>query len=354
MKTINYILINGKQIGPGRPTYIVAEMSANHNQDFDQAVLILKKAKEAGADAVKIQTYTPQTLTINCDNEYFSIGNGTIWAGQNLYQLYEKAFTPWEWQPQLKAVAHELGIDFFSTPFDTTAVDFLEDLDLPAYKVASFELVDLQLVKRIAETGKPVILSTGMADLSEIGEAVQLIRSTGNHQLALLKCTSAYPAAPEDINLRTMAHLQATFGVPVGLSDHTLGITVPVVAVALGASIVEKHFTLSRDIPGPDATFSLEPHEFRQMVDSIRMAEKALGKVSFAVTRQESASRIFRRSLFVVEQMKQGDVFTRQNIRSIRPGYGMHTRHFEEILGRKASRDIERGTPLAWDLVGDV
>jgi len=268
---MNYhIEIKGRSIGQSLPSYIVAEMSANHNQSFDEAVKIISAAKDAGADAVKIQTYTPDTLTIDCDNDYFQIGKGTIWEGRNLYNLYGEAFTPWKWQPTLKEIAGKLGIDLFSTPFDSTAVDFLEEMDVPAYKIASFEIVDLPLIRSIAQTGKPIIMSTGMATLAEIDEAVSTIRDAGNNQLSLLKCTSAYPALAEDMNLLTIPHLSHAFGVPVGLSDHTLGIAVPVAAVALGACIVEKHFTLSRSIAGPDGVFSLEPHAFKGMVEAVR------------------------------------------------------------------------------------
>lgn len=332
------------------PVYVVAEMSANHNQDFDQAVRILHAAKEAGADALKLQTYTPDTLTIDCDREYFRIG-GTIWQGRTLYELYGEAYTPWDWQPKLKEIADDVGLDLFSTPFDHTAVEFLEAMGVPAYKVASFEIVDLPLVRRIAQTGKPMILSTGMATLAEIDEAVSTARSAGAQQIALLKCTSAYPAPPEEMNLRTIGHLSQAFGLPVGLSDHSLGIAVPVAAVAMGACIVEKHLALSRDVPGPDSAFSLEPHEFKAMVEAIREAESALGEVSYQVTDKESASRIFRRSLFVVHDVKAGEPFTTENVRSIRPGHGLHTRHLQQVLGRKAARDLTCGTPLAWDLI---
>ena len=343
--------INRRQIGPGHPVYIVAEMSANHNQDFNEAVKIVEAAKDSGADAIKLQTYTSDTLTIDCDNEYFQIGKGTIWEGRNLHDLYSEAYTPWDWQPRLKEIAENLGIDLFSTPFDFTAVDFLEEMDVPAYKIASFELVDIPLIRRIAQTGKPIIMSTGMATLSEIEEAVAIIREAGNNQIALLKCTSAYPARFEDMNLTSIPHLSQTFNLPAGLSDHTLGVGVPITAVALGASIIEKHFTLSRSTPGPDSAFSLEPDEFREMVTAIRATEKALGEIHYGPSRAEESTRVFRRSLFVVENMKAGDVFTEANVRSIRPGHGLHTRYFEEILGRCASRDIKRGTPLAWDLI---
>jgi N-acetylneuraminate synthase len=346
----SYIEIENRHIGLGKPTYIIAEMSANHNQDFDQAVKILEAAKEAGADAIKLQTYTSDTLTIDSDNECFRI-KSAIWEGKKLYELYGEAYTPWEWQPKLKEVANGLGLDLFSTPFDPTAVDFLEDMGVPAYKVASFELVDLPLLRKIAETGKPIIMSTGMASLAEIDEAVRTIRHAGGNQLALLKCTSAYPASAEEMNLRTIPHLSQAFGLPTGLSDHTLDIAVPVAAMTLGACIVEKHFTLSRDIAGPDSAFSLEPDEFKAMVDAIRTAEKALGKVHYGVSEHEAKSRVFRRSLFVVKDIEAGEVFTEKNVRSIRPGHGLSPKYLEGVLGRRAAKGIARGTPLAWGLV---
>jgi len=346
-----HIIINSRQIGKGKPPYIIAEMSANHNQDFDKAVRIIEGAKEAGADAVKLQTYTPDTITIDCDRDYFRI-KGTIWEGTNLYELYGEAYTPWEWQPKLKKIANDLEMDLFSTPFDHTAVDFLEKMDVPVYKVASFELVDLPLLRKIAQTGKPIIMSTGMATLAEIDEAVSAIRKAGGNQLALLKCTSAYPAPPDEMNLRTIPHLAEAFGVPIGLSDHTLGIAVPVAVVALEACIIEKHFTLSRQDGGPDSAFSLEPHEFKEMVDAIRTAERALGKVSHEITKKQKESRVFRRSLFVVKDMETGEIFTRENVRSIRPGNGLHTRYFDNVLNRKATKKIVKGTPLSWELVG--
>ena len=347
---LNELLINDHIIGLKERVYIIAEMSANHNQDFDQAVRIIESAKEAGADAVKLQTYTPDTITINCDSDYFRI-KGTIWEGKNLYELYGEAYTPWEWQPKLKIIANDLGMDLFSTPFDHTAVDFLEKMDVPVYKVASFELVDIPLLRKIAQTGKPIIMSTGMATLAEIDEAVNAISEAGGNQLALLKCNSAYPAPPEEMNLRTIPHLAEAFGLPVGLSDHTLGIAMPVAAVALGACIIEKHFTLSRDIPGPDSAFSLEPDEFKAMVDAIRTAEKALGKIHYGVSEHEAKSRVFRRSLFVVKDIRAREVFTQENVRSIRPGYGLSPKHVEDVLGRRAAKNIARGTPLAWELI---
>ncbi len=345
-----FIEINGRRVGSGHPIYVIAEMSANHNQDYDHAVRIIHAIKESGADAVKLQTYTPDTLTIDCDNENFQI-TGTLWSGRTLYDLYSEAYMPWDWYPKLKAVAEDIGIDLFSTPYDPSAVEFLEDMDMPVFKIASFENVDLPLLRRMAQTGKPIIMSTGMATLFEIDEGVRTIRDSGGTQLALLKCTSAYPAPPEETNLRAISHLADTFGLPVGLSDHTLGTAVPIAAVAQGACIIEKHVTLNRGMDGPDSRFSLEPGELKFMVDSIRLVEKALGSISYGDGEEESKSKMFRRSLFVVNDIKAGDKLTSENIRSIRPGYGLHTRYFEKILGRRASMDITRGTPLDWNLI---
>jgi pseudaminic acid synthase len=344
--------IGNRIIGENYPVYIIAELSANHNQDFNQAVQLIKAAREAGVDAIKLQTYTPDTMTIDCDNEYFRHGKGSLWEGKILYELYKEAYTPWEWQPKLKEIANDLGMELFSTPFDKTAVDFLEKMDVPAYKIASFELVDIPLIQYVAKAGKPIIMSTGMATLAEIDEAVTAAREAGCKEIALLKCTSAYPADPAEMNLRTIPHMAEAFGLPVGLSDHTLGIAVPVTAVALGACIVEKHFTLSRSIPGPDSAFSLEPQEFKQMVDAIRTAEKALGEVSYEVTEHEAASRVFRRSLFVVKDMKAGDVFTEENIRSIRPSHGLPPKYFEQLLGKAVNQDVKRGMVLRWEMLG--
>jgi len=342
--------INRRKIGAGEPVYIIAEMSANHGQDFEQAVKIIEAVATTGADAVKLQTYTPDTLTLKSDKEYFRI-QGTLWDGRNLYDLYGEAFTPWEWQPKLKEIANSLGLDLFSSPFDSTAVDFLEAMNVPAYKIASFELVDIGLIQKVARTGKPTIMSTGMATLAEIDEAVRAFREAGGRDLALLKCNSAYPAPPEEMNLRTIPHLAEAFDVVVGLSDHTLGVEVPIASVILGAVIIEKHFTLSRSIPGPDSAFSLEPHEFKKMVEAIRIIEKALGSVSYGVTSKEAESRVFRRSLFVVEDVEAGEKFTDKNVRSIRPSNGLHTRHLPEVLGQYAAQAIPRGRPLAWNLV---
>ncbi len=345
------LVINGRCIGSGHPVYIVAEMSANHGQDFEQAIKILKSAKAVGADAVKLQTYTPDTLTINCRSEHFQIGKDSLWEGRNLFDLYGEAYTPWEWQPKLKAIADELSIDLFSTAFDASAVDFLEEMGVPVHKVASFEIVDIPLIEKMARTGKPLIISTGMATLEEIKEAVQTAQHAGAEQIALLKCTSAYPAPPEEMNLRTITHLAETFHVPVGLSDHTSGISVPVGAVALGACIIEKHFTLSRGIPGPDSTFSMEPNELKALVDAVRTLEKALGAVRYGVSPGETSTRVLRRSLFVVKDIRRGEKFTDENVSSIRPGHGLHTRYWKKVLGRKARKDIEKGTPLDWNLI---
>jgi len=348
---IQNIEINGRLIGQGESVYIVAEMSANHFQEFEQAVRILRAAKKAGADAVKLQTYTPDTLTLNCDHDHFKIRGGTLWDGKTLYDLYEKAFMPWEWQPKLMEIANDLGIDLFSTAYDPPSVDFLEEMRVPVHKVASFEIVDIPLIEKMARTGKPLIISTGMAVLGEIEETVQAACNSGATQIALLKCTSAYPAPPEEMNLRTIPHLAEAFNIPVGLSDHTLGISIPVAAVSVGACIIEKHFTLSRAMVGPDSIFSLEPNEFKAMVEAVRTTEKAMGSVHYGVSKGEEMSRIFRRSLFVVQDMKVSDMFTTDNVRSIRPGYGLHARHLKEVIGRYASQDIKRGTPLSWRLV---
>jgi len=342
--------IGDRKVGEGCPVYVIAEMSGNHNHDYSRAEAIIHAASEAGADAVKLQTYTPDTITIDCDNEHFMI-KGTIWEGKNLHSLYGEAYTPWEWQPKLKKLADSLGIDLFSSPFDHTAVDFLEEMNVDAYKIASFELVDLPLIRKVANTGKPTLMSTGMATEDEVEEAVKTYREAGGKELVLLKCTSAYPALPEEANLRTIPDMAKRFGAAVGLSDHTTGSAVAVASVGLGACVVEKHMTLSRGDGGPDAAFSMEPDEFRQMVDDIRVAEAALGKPFYGRTPKQEDSIVFRRSLFVVEDVRPGEVFTEKNVRSIRPGVGMHTRHYEEILGKTATKAIERGTPLSWDLV---
>ena len=346
-----HIQICDRMIGPGLPVYIIAELSANHHQDFGRAVRLIDAAKHAGADAIKLQTYTPDTITIRSDRSEFRIGGGTLWDGRSLHELYGEAFTPWDWQPKLKQAANDAGLALFSSPFDETAVDFLEGMDVPAYKVASFELVDIPLIQKMARTGKPLIMSTGMGSAEEIQEALAAARREGATEIALLKCTSAYPSPADDMNLRTIPELARKFDVPAGLSDHTMGIAVPVAAVAMGACIIEKHLTLSRADHGPDDAFSLEPDEFRSMVDAVRFAEKALGVAQFGPSESEQASLAFRRSLFVVKDVKTGETFTSKNVRSIRPAHGLHTRHLPVILGRRAVCDIERGTPLNWDLV---
>ncbi|MDA8326256.1 MAG: pseudaminic acid synthase [Nitrospiraceae bacterium] len=326
--------IGGRLIGKDSPVFLIAEMSANHNQSFEDAVAIIRAAKEAGADAIKLQTYTPDTITIDSNKEYFRIKGG-LWDGENLYNLYKKAYTPWEWQPTLKKIADELGIILFSTPFDKSAVDFLHEMDVPAYKVASFELVDLPLIEYIASKRKPVIMSVGMATLEEIEEAVNTARAAGAAGIALLKCTSAYPAPPDEINLKTIRHLARAFDVVAGLSDHTTGIAVPVAAAALGAKIIEKHFTLSRARGGPDAAFSLEPAEFKAMAEAVRTAEKAIGKVHYGLTPGEEQGKVFRRSLFAVRDIKAGETFTEENVRSIRPGQGLPPKYIKKILGKR-------------------
>ena len=344
------LLINNRFIGPRQQTYVIAEMSANHLQDFNRAVKIIEAAKESGADAIKLQTYTPDTITIDVDNEYFRIKN-TIWAGQNLYSLYKSAFTPWEWHAELKSIAEKMGLDFFSSPFDLTAVDFLESLNVPLYKIASSEVIDISLIQRIGETGKPVIMSVGMADLGEIEEAVNTLTNHGTTQIALLKCTASYPAKPEEMNLDAISYLSQVFNVPCGLSDHSTHHIVPVIAVALGACIIEKHLTLSRTQGGPDDSFSLEPDEFKEMVANIRIAEKAVGTKFFQMSEGEIAIRKYRKSLFVVKDVRAGETFNSENIRSIRPGDGMHPRHFTDVMDKKAKRNIEKGTPMSWELI---
>lgn len=350
MKTIK---IKNRIIGEGYPTYIIAEMSANHAGSIKNAKEIIRKAKECGADCVKIQTYTPDTLTIDCDNEYFRIDQGT-WKGENLYSLYGKAFTPWEWQAELMAEAESCGLDFFSTPFDKTSVDFLESINIQFYKIASFELVDLPLIEYVASKGKPIIMSTGMGSFNEIKEAVDVVRSQGNEKLALLKCSSSYPTVTSDMNLKTIKHMQDSFNVPVGLSDHSMGSIGAIVAVAMGASIIEKHFCLSRKIENPDASFSMEPAEFKTMVDDIRMAEKSIGIVSYDVTEKEQTSRVFRKSVFAVKDIKKGDIFTMDNIRIIRPGYGLKPKYYNKVLNNHASQDIDKGTPIKIELITEA
>lgn len=330
--------------------FIVAEISANHGQSFARAKSLIKKAKDCGVDAVKFQAYTPESLTIDCDNKYFKIKHPE-WGGQTLFQLYKKAFTPWNWFSQLKKITEDLGLIFFATAFDKTAVDFLECLGVSFHKIASFELVDLPLIEYVAKTGKAVILSTGMASFKEIREAVRAARAENEDNIVLLKCVSSYPANPEEMNLRTILHMKNKFGVPVGISDHTLGVCIPVAAVTLGAVMVEKHFTLSRKIKTPDSFFSLEPAELKALVKNIRDTEKALGKVEYGLTAGQKKSIIFRRSLFAVKDIKASEEFSEKNVRSIRPYYGLAPKYQRKIFGQKAKRDIKRGTPIKWNLV---
>jgi pseudaminic acid synthase len=331
-------------------TFIVAELSANHNHDIGIALKTIKAAKDSGADAVKLQTYTADTMTIDCDNEYFQIKQGTLWDGMTLYELYKQAYTPWEWHKELFEYAHSIGIEIFSTPFDTTAVDFLETLDNPIYKIASFEITDVPLIEYAASKMKPVVISTGIATLEEITDAVEVCRNSGNNDITLLKCTSAYPAPLEEANLFTIPDMKIKFNVNVGLSDHTMGVTSAIAAVALGAEIIEKHFILDRKMGGPDASFSMEPDELSKMVEQIRMVEQVLGKVSYELSNKMQANRKFSRSLFAVEEIKGGDVFTKKNVRSIRPGDGISPKYLKDILGKYAAKDISWGTPLVNDM----
>ncbi len=343
--------IADRRIGPGEPVYVIAEISANHNREFDEAARLVELAAEVGADAVKLQTYTADTMTIDSREPCFRVGEGTLWEGRYLHDLYLEAYTPWEWQPRLREIALRRGIELFSTAFDPTSIEFLEAMEVPAHKVASFEIVDLELIAVVARTGKPLILSTGMATREEIDRAVGTAKEHGATQIALLKCTSAYPAPPAEMNLRGIPAMREAYGVEVGLSDHTLGIAVPVAAASLGATLIEKHFTRSRAVPGPDSAFSLEPDEFRAMVEAVRTAGLALGEARYGRGEQESRSLAFRRSLFVVRDVRAGETLTRDNVRSIRPADGLAPRHLPDVLGRRAKVDIARGTPLAWELI---
>ncbi len=343
--------IDKLKIGEGQKTFIIAEMSANHNQDYDRAVELIKKAAWAGADAIKLQTYTPDTITIDCNNEYFQIKQGTIWDGTTLHKLYQGAYTPWEWQPKLKKVAEEEGLICFSSPFDFTAVDFLEEMDVPAYKIASFEINDIPFIEYIASKGKPIIMSTGIARMSDIQDALDACKRMGNENVALLKCTSSYPAPVEEINLKTIPNMKESFDIVVGLSDHTMGNAVSVGGVAIGAQIIEKHMTLRRADGGADSKFSMEPEEFKEMVDNIRIVEKAIGRVTYDLSQKQINSREHSRSLFIVKDVKEGEVFTNENVRSIRPGFGLETKYIKDIIGKKARKDILKGTPMQWNLI---
>ena len=336
----------------GDRVFIIAELSANHNGSLEVALKTVEAAKEAGADAIKLQTYTAQTLTLDCKREDFVIGGGTLWDGKTMYELYDEAHTPWEWHEELFAHARALGLEVFSTPFDQSAVDFLERFDPPAYKIASFEITDHELIRYAASKGRPMIISTGIATIGEIQEAVDICRQEGNDEIVLLKCTSAYPAPLEEANLRTIPNLAETFGVVAGFSDHTLGITAPVAAVALGAKVIEKHFILDKSLGGPDAAFSLDKEEFTAMVDAVRQTEKLLGRVDYAMTEKKKKSRQFARSLYVAEDIAEGERFTLKNVRSVRPGYGLHPRYLPQILGKRACRPLKKGDRLRWEDIG--
>lgn len=342
--------IGNKLIG-GDNTFIIAELSANHNQNIDVALKLIEEAHKAGADAIKLQTYTADTITLNSNKDDFVIKGGTLWDGQTLYDLYKKAYTPWEWTPKLMKKANDLGMELFSSPFDITAVEHLESHNCPAYKIASCEVTDHILLKRIAETKKPVIISSGGASLEDLESALYVLRSNGTKDIAMLKCTAAYPADPADANLKTMVNMKDTFNVIPGLSDHTLGPTVPITSVALGAKVIEKHFTLSRDSGSVDDAFSLTPIEFKEMVDYVRIAEKSVGNIKYGGVKSEDASKKYRRSLYCCSDIKKGEIFTEKNIRTVRPGNGLHTKHYQEILGKKARVDIEFATPISWNLI---
>jgi len=349
---MNEIIVEGRKIGPNEKPFIIAEMSGNHNQSLERALKIVEEAAKAGAHALKIQTYTADTMTLNMENPDFKIiDEGSLWKGNTLYKLYQQAYTPWEWHKPIFERARELGIIPFSTPFDITAVEFLEKLDVPMYKIASFENNDIPLIKKVASTGKPMIISTGMATVSELDETVRAAREAGCKDLILLKCTSTYPASPENTNLLTIPHLRDLFDVQVGLSDHTLGIGVAVASVALGATVIEKHFTISRSDGGVDAAFSIEPEEMKSLVEETERAWQALGKVSYGPTKAEESSLKYRRSIYICKDMKKGDVFTKENLRIIRPGFGLPAKYFDIFLGKKVNKNVSKGTPLSWDLI---
>jgi pseudaminic acid synthase len=334
-------------------TLIIAELSANHGGDINIAIETIRAAKRTGADAIKLQTYTADTLTINCKKDDFRINTGSVWDGEYFYDLYDRAHTPWEWHSKLFEVAKEEGLLCFSSPFDFTAVDFLEKLDCPIYKIASFEITDIPLIEYVASKGKPIIISTGIATLEDVELAIKTCKKVGNNDITILKCTSAYPAAPEDANLLTIPDIIKRFGVKSGLSDHTLGIEAPVVSVALGGSVIEKHFILDKSVGGPDAHFSLDEKEFAEMVRAVRNAEKMIGKAEYNLTEKKKKSREFSRSLYIVKDVKKGDVVTHENVRSIRPGFGMHPKFYKEIIDKKFNKDLPFGTALKWNDIDD-
>lgn len=348
----NEVMIMERKIGPNSPPFIVAEMSGNHNRSLERALKITEAVARAGVHALKLQTYTADTLTLDVEGgDFFIKTPESLWKGKSLHKLYQEAYTPWEWHKQIFDKCKELGIITFSTPFDETAVDFLESLDVPCYKIASFENNYLPLIRKIARTGKPVIVSTGMASLSELDELVKTIRAEGNSKIILLKCTSSYPADPVDSNILTIPHMQSLFDCIVGLSDHTIGIGVSVASVALGVRVIEKHFTLSRAEGGVDAAFSLEPDEMKNLVVETERAWQALGKISYGASEKEGASMQFRRSLYVAKNMKVGDVFTKENLRIVRPGFGLSPKYFDLLLGKKVSCNVKKGDPVSWDII---
>lgn len=344
--------MKNKIINKNGRVFIIAEVSANHGQDFKRAVKMIKVAKACGADAVKFQTYTPDILTIDVKNKYFTIKHPK-WGGQTLHQLYKKAYTPWAWFKKLKKIADDIEIVFFSTVFDRSSVDFLEDIGVPFHKVASFELVDIPLIEYIAEKKKPLMMSTGMADNREIKEAVNAAQNSGAKDIALLKCVSSYPAKPEEMNLKVIPDMEKRYKCPIGLSDHSMGTVVSTAAVALGAKIIEKHFTISRKLKTPDSFFSLEPNELKVLVDNIRMVEKAMGRKPYAISAAERKNKVYRRSLFVVKDINKGELFTENNVRSIRPGHGLPPKYLKEIIGKKSKRNLKLGTPLSRDMIGN-
>lgn len=347
------VTISGRKIGAGHGPFIIAEMSGNHNQSLERALAIVEAVAKSGAHALKIQTYTPDTMTLDLDEREFHIGDpNNLWTGKSLYQLYAQAYTPWEWHKPIFERARELGVVAFSTPFDDTAVDFLETLNVPCYKIASFENTDLPLIRRVAATGKPLIISTGMASIAELDETVRAAREAGCKDLVLLKCTSTYPATASNTNVLTIPHMRELFDCEVGLSDHTMGLGVAVASVALGATVIEKHFTLNRDDGGVDSTFSMEPAEMAQLVIEAERAWQALGSVSYGPTTAEKKSIVFRRTLYVVQDLRIGDVLTKENIRAIRPGLGLPTKYLDVVLGKAAKQNIKKGTALDWNLIG--
>lgn len=346
------IKIGHREIGRHTKPFIIAEMSGNHNQSLERALQLVELAAEAGVDALKLQTYTPDTITLDVHTEEFFIqDDANIWKGNSLYNLYKEAYTPWEWHQEIFDKAKALGLLAFSSPFDETAVDFLETLNVPAYKIASFENVDIPLIRKVARTGKPIIISTGMATVSELDEAVRAARSEGNEQIILLKCTSTYPATPENSNLATIPHMRELFGTEIGLSDHTLGVGVSVAATTLGATVIEKHFTTSRAEGGVDAAFSMEPEELKMLVEETERAWQSLGNVKYGPTEAEKNSTKFRRSLYIGEDLKVGDILTDQNVRNVRPGLGLPTKFYDLVIGKEIKQDVKKGTPLSWELL---